>query len=112
METKTVCLEDQIKAAAGKAVLHIISSGNWLDVDYSNRWKIPSSFLAEAWALVDKEKLKQRLAERIEEELASRIINSIATEMATDIKQILSIPERREAIRSLARENMDKICGR
>jgi hypothetical protein len=105
-------LEEQIKAAAEKAVLHVISSDSWLTVDYNNRWKVPASFLAEAWAFVDKDKIKKKLAEKIEDELASRIINNMAAEMSTDIKQILSVPERREAIRSLARDNLDKICGK
>ena len=63
----------------------------------------------EVWAMVDSDALKLRLKERIEAELADRIVNHIAAELATDIKQILSVTERREAIRSLAREHMDSI---
>jgi predicted transcriptional regulator len=63
----------------------------------------------EVWAMVDRDALKLRLKERIEAELADRIVNHIAAELATDIKRILSVTERREAIRSLAREHMDSI---
>lgn len=36
-------------------------------------------------------------------------MNHMAAELATDIKQILSVKERREALRALAREHMDAV---
>jgi len=102
-------LEEQIKHAAEKAVLKYIGEGGWIQPDYNNRIKIPFEVLTDAWSLVDRESLKTKLAERIESELADRIVNHIAAELATDIKQILSVTERREAIRQLAREHMDSI---
>lgn len=37
------------------------------------------------------------------------MVNSIAAELATDIKQILSVKERREMLRGIAREHMDAV---
>jgi len=98
-----------IKTAAEKAVLHTISEGGWIAPDYANRFKIPADFLADVWKLVDSDKLKSELAKRIEAELADRIVNHMAAEISTDVKQILSVKERREALRNVARENMEAI---
>lgn len=104
-------IESQIKEAAEKAVLHFIGQGGWLMPNYEARLKVPVEMLAEAWALVDRAKLRAQITARIESELANRIVNQIAAELATDIKQILSVQERREAIRALARDHMDSIMA-
>jgi hypothetical protein len=104
-------LEQQIKSAAEKAILHSIASGNFFTLDYSGRTKITAEFMADVWRLVDHEKVKMALAARLEVELAERIVNHLAAEMATDIKQILGVPERREALRAIARENINRICN-
>ena len=106
---KMTDFELAVKTAAEKAVLKIISEGNWLDTYYNNRFKIPADFMADIWKMVDVEKIKNNMAERIEQELSDRVINSMAAELATDVKQILSVKERREAIRSVAREHLDFI---
>jgi hypothetical protein len=103
--------EQALKTAAEQSVLKIISSGNCTENSYSNRFKIPVEFVADIWKLVNIEKLKTALASRIEEELADRIVNHIASEMATDIKQILSVKERREALRSIARQHIDSVIA-
>lgn len=101
--------ETAIAQAAQKSVLKIISEGNWLSPDYAARFKIPADMLAEVWSMVDIEGLKRKMADRIESELADRIVNHMAAELATDIKQILSVAERREAIRNVAREHLNHI---
>lgn len=98
--------EKAIKAAAEKSVLKIIAEGSWVQPDYANRYQIPADFLASIWDLVDADKLKQELARRLEAELADRIVNHMAAEIATDVKQILSVKECREALREVARKNM------
>lgn len=103
--------ETAVKHAAEKAVLRIISDGNWIQPDYANRYAMPKEFMADIWKLVDVEKLKAAMAARLEDELANRIINHLAAEIATDVKQLLSNEERREALRAVARENMDRICS-
>lgn len=108
-DPKPVSLEQRIKFHAEKFVLEFIGSSGWLQPDYSKRITVPAEFLEKAYALVDRDALTKKLAERIESELADRLINAIAAEMATDIKQILSVPERREAIRQLARDHMSAI---
>lgn len=101
--------EKAISQAAQKSVLKIIGDGNWLQPDYASRFKIPAEMLADVWGMVDIEGLKRKMADRIESELADRIVNHMAAELATDIKQLLSVTERREAIRSVAREHLNHI---
>lgn len=100
-----------IKTAAEKAVLKIISDGSWIAPDYSNRFKMPPEMMVDIWKMVDQDALKKKMAARIEDELADRIVNLMAAEIATDVKQILSVKERREALRNFARQHMDSIMG-
>lgn len=102
-------LEQKIKEAAEAAVLKFIRGEKWFDLDYQNRFKIPAEWLKEAWQMVDRQAMQKKLAERIETELVDRMVNHIAAELATDIKQILSVQERREMIRAIARDHMDAI---
>lgn len=101
--------EEAVAQHAQKAILKMLSEGSWIAPDYSSRFKMPSEMLAEVWAMVDIEGLKRKMADRIESELADRIVNHMAAELATDIKQLLSVQERREAIRSVAREHLGHI---
>lgn len=98
-----------VKTAAEKSVLKIITEGSWIAPDYANRFKLPADFMADVWKLVDQNQIKRHLAARIEEEMADRLVNHIAAELATDIKKILSVPERREALRHVARQHMESI---
>ncbi len=102
--------ENQVSQAANKAVLHLITSGDWIKPSYADRVPFPKEFIEQAWGLVDREKVKSQIANRIEEELANKIVNHMAAEIASDIKKVLSVQERREAIRSLVRENINGIC--
>ena len=101
--------ENAVKEAAEKAALKIISEGQWIQPDYANRFKMPPEMLSEIWQMVDVTKLKVAMVKRIETELADRLINHLAAEMATDIKQLLSVRERREALRSIARTHIDAV---
>lgn len=101
--------EQQVKAAAEKAVLQFLSSGGWLLPNYEGRLKVPADWVAECWRMVDADKVRAKLAERLEDELADRMVNHMAAELATDIKQILSVKERWEMLRSLARDHMDAV---
>ena len=101
--------ETAVKFAAEKAVLKFIGDGGWLLPNYEGRLKIPADWVAECWRLVDADKVRAQVAARLEAELADRMVNHMAAELATDIKQILSVQERREALRALARQNMDSI---
>jgi len=105
-------IEAQIKQQAEKAVLKFIGDGgNWIKPGYHNRLQLPADFMAQVWGLVDTDKIQQQLARRVESELADRVMNHLASEMATDVKSILSVRERREALRAVARENLDRICN-
>lgn len=101
--------EQDLKTASEKAVLKFVQEGGWLMPNYESRLKIPVEWVAECWNLVDQEKLKAKIAARLEDELADRMVNHMAAELATDIKQILSVQERREMLRGIARQHMDAV---
>lgn len=101
--------EQQVTEFAQRAVLKIIAEGSWIAPDYANRVQIPKELMSEVWAMVDREKLKTAMAARLESELADRIMNHLAAEIATDVKQLLSVKERREALRSIARDHIESI---
>ena len=103
--------EKAVANAAQKAVLKIISDGSWIQPDYNNRFKMPVGMVEQVWNMVDVDKLKRATANRLEAELAERIVNHMAAEIATDVKQILSVKERREMLRNIAREHMDAIMA-
>ena len=86
-----------------------IHKADLVQIRYDDRFKLPSDFIARAWALVDQDALLASLSKRLEAELVDRLVNQMAAEMATDIKQILSVQERREAVRSVVRDNIDKL---
>lgn len=102
-------LEQKIKEAAESAVLKFLRSDQWFILEYQNRFKVPNEWLAECWSMIDRQALQKKLAERIESELVDRMVNLMASELATDIKQILSVQERRERLRGLARDHMESI---
>lgn len=97
-------IETAIKDAAERSILRIILDGGWIAPDYSNRFKLPPEFLQSVWQSIDQDKLRSALCRRLEEELADRIVNHMAAEIATDVKQILSVKERREELRAMARQ--------
>ena len=101
--------EKAVTEAAQRAVLKAMTDGSWIATDYSTRFKIPPEVITQAYEMINKDQLKAQLARRLEAELADRIVNHIAAELATDIKQILSVQERREMLRNIARENLDAI---
>jgi hypothetical protein len=104
--------EEQLKEAAERSVLKIISDGSWIENRYDNRFTLPKELLADVYKLVNVGRLREQLAKRLEEELAERILNHMAAEISTDIKQILSVKERREALRAVVRENFDRLTAK
>lgn len=103
--------EEAVKASAEKAVLKMLADGNWIAPDYANRIKMPADLMMRVWSLVDTDAICRRMAERLNEELADRIVNHLATEIATDVKQLLSDREKREALRAIARQHITAICN-
>lgn len=86
-----------------------ITGTDFIAINYNDRMKLPEDFINRAWKLVDQERLLTKLAERLELELVDRLVNQIAAELATDIKQVLSVKERREEVRNLVRENINRL---
>lgn len=111
MNSNNMTFEERVTQELQTSLLKSIRDNDLVTPSYNQRLKIPQEVVEDCWNMVDIGKVKEQIAELIESQLAERIVNSIAAELATDIKQILSVKERREAIRSLARNNMDAILG-
>jgi len=103
--------EKALKTAAEKSILSAITKGDWISIPYNEKAKLPATFMEDVWNLVDAKEVKKHLATRLEKELADRLVNHMAAEIATDIKQILSVKERRETLRNLVRTNLDEIMN-
>ena len=93
------------------SIVNQIRGAKLVQIPYSGLFKLPESFISDAWHLVDHEALKREISTRLEQELADRIVNHMAAEIATDIKSVLSIKERREAIRAVCRDNIEALTG-
>lgn len=111
MKYDDLSFEQKLVQGVQQIILKNLADGSFLMPDYSTRFKIPADFVASIWAGMDKDRLRQQITERIESELAERIVNQMAAELATDIKQILSVKERREALRAIARAHMESIMS-
>jgi hypothetical protein len=102
--------EEALKQAAERSLLKVVMEGSWIQPSYEHRFKIPADLMQDIYALVDRDALKAAIGKRLEEELADRVVNLLAAEIATDVKQILSVKERREAIREVARQHLSGIA--
>jgi len=102
-------LENRLLELMVRQLEQSIYKADLVQINYNDRFKLPADFIAKAWSLVDQDALLKSLSERLEAELVDRLVNQMAAEIATDIKQILSVQERREAVRSVVRDNIDKL---
>jgi len=103
--------EDDLKQSMEQAILKMVKSGDLIQPSYESRVKIPETFIKEVWNMVDTEKIKIEMAINIEKVLADQITNRLASEIASDVKSVLSVKHRREAIRNIAKENLNRICN-
>ena len=104
--------EDDLMNSVKCAMTKQINNADFINIPYDSKLKLPSDFIDAAWGLIDKDSLMNKLAKRLEDELVDRMVNHMAAEIATDIKQVLSVKERREAIRHLARSNIDILTSK
>jgi len=103
--------EEKLKQVIQDQVIKNIHNTDLVSIKYDEKFNLPADFLWECWSLIDKERLKESLSARLQEELVDRLVNHMAAEIATDIKQVLSVKERREAIRHVVRENIDELTN-
>jgi len=101
--------EEDLMNSVKCAMTKQIANQDFIKIDYNDRAKLPSDFIEKAWGLIDQDDLIKALSKRLESELIDRLVNHLAAEIATDIKQVLSVKERREAVRSVVRDNIDKL---
>lgn len=100
--------EDMLRSATNAIIKHL---DDGISIPYDYKFKVPNNFFEAVWEKVDKEKVKQIMAENLERNIADKVSNKLAQELATDIKQILSDKEKREDIRSYARNLLKKWEG-
>lgn len=101
-----VSFEERVHQLAELAVMKLLSSGDWIKVDYNARVSVGQSDLNRIYGLIDKERVFSLIAKRIEERLAEGIINGMITEIATDVKKIMCNADLREDLRSIMREKI------
>ena len=108
MNTKEMIeqLSEGMVKAATNALIKSLNDG--ITIPYETRFKVPSDFFNQVWEKVDKEKVKSIMAENLERDIADKVSNKLAQELSTDIKQLLSDKEKREDIRSYARNLLKK----
>lgn len=95
-----------------RKILTDIFKTEFIKVDYSNRYSIPTSFLTSVYNSLDLENIKKKLIERLENEMADKIANKMITEYSNDIKQIMSNKELREELRNFAKSKIEGICNK
>lgn len=111
MPEKKQTLEEACISAFSSSLFKAVQKADFVTIDHTNKITLPRKFLEEMWESIDIEEVKTKVKKRLEDELADRLVNHMAAEIATDIKSVLSIKERREAIRAVVRENIDQICN-
>lgn len=89
-----------------RKILKDVSKLTVVDIPYSDRLKVPVSFLNEVYKSLDLENIKKRLVENLENEMGDKIANKLITEYSNDIKQIMSNKELREDLRFYARDKI------
>lgn len=102
--------EKAIHDHAEKALLKMIGEGQFIMPDYRNRVPIPESFMRDVWNMLDLNVIKAKMADKLHDVVVDHVMNKLAQEIATDVKQVLSVTERREAIRAIARQHIDSIA--
>jgi hypothetical protein len=110
--SKEMTLEQKLLGSIEQSIIRQINQSDLVAIQYSDKMRLPAGFMLDAWGLIDQDALLKSLAARLQEELVERLVNQLAAEIATDIKQVLSDKERREAVRAVVRDNIEKLTGR
>lgn len=103
--------KDKLVQAFEESLVKMIREGALLQPDYANRIKIDAAFVKEVYNQIDFNGVMAKLKPMLEERCAELILAAMATEITSDVKQLLSHKERREMLRSIVRENMDRLMS-
>jgi hypothetical protein len=98
--------DEDIQQAVRHSITKMISSGEWLKLDYNAKLPIDNAFLRRVHSSVNMDNVLAKLTDKIEERIADAIFNAMATEIATDVKKIMSNTELREDLRATLRAKM------
>ena len=102
-------LEEMLLKLISQSLERQVRDTDLISIRHDDKFKLPQDFIEKAWELVDHTSLLKKMSERLEDQLVDRLVNAMAAEIATDIKQVLSVKERRENIRYLVRNNIDSL---
>lgn len=102
---------ERLVTAFEDALVKMIREGQLLQPDYKNRIMVDAEFVKQVYAQIDYKRVLSLLGPMLEQRAADLILGAMATEITTDVKQLLSHKERREMLRSVIRENLDKIMS-
>ena len=95
--------QDCVNQAVQNSIVNLLSSGEWLKVDYAQKVMLSQVELRKAYEQIDMSQVLERIKERLEIKVADKILDSLMTEIATDVKSIMSNKELREDLRSVIR---------
>jgi len=100
-------MEDRILSSIGQSIHKQIANTHFIDISLRDRPKLPASFMAKAWALVDEEALLGQLAERLEKELVDKLVKKAVYNLEKrfddeDVK-LVSMDYHEECIKKLER---------
>lgn len=98
--------EQDVIQAAQASIIKLISSGDWLKMDYGSKIELPRDMMRSVYSGLDMDLIRQRVKEACEQRVADAVIHAMATEIATDAKKILSNAEIREDVRAFLRAKM------
>ena len=98
----------QIQSALEGALLKVIRSDTIFTMPYEKRIDA-SDMIRKAYALVDYNRVIEKMKAQLEQELAEKIVNKIITEMGTDVKHLMSNATVRDDLKFFMRKGVDEV---
>jgi hypothetical protein len=98
--------EQMMLESMQRTVIEYLRKGDWLTVEYRDKFKVEPSLLREVMQKIDMAVVIERVKEHVEQKGADKIMHSMEQEVANDVKSIMSNRELREDIRSVIRQKI------
>lgn len=110
MEQDNKSFEEQLREGFEQQIVAFIKKGDWLAIDYGNRFKVDGTLLCIIYERMDREKVINKVVEGVEDFMVDKILADVATELSTDVKKVMSNQELRADIRAIIRDHVRKIA--
>ena len=104
-------ITDKIQSALEDALLKVIRSDTVFKMEYNNRIDA-SDMIRKAYALVDYNRVIEKMKVQLEQELAEKIVNKIITEMGTDVKNLMSNATVRDDLKFFMRKGVEEVLNK